>query len=81
MELKTESMTVPEIPFDEPDALVPPSALAKFFGTTVGVLAQYRHRGIGVPYVVIGRRRIMYRVRDIRGYLDANTVMKGSAAR
>jgi len=60
------------IPFDEPEAVVLPVQLADFFHTTPAVLAQERFRGVGVPYVRHGRR-ILYRVKDIAAYLDANT--------
>jgi len=36
-------------------------------------LAVERHRGVGLPYVRVGRR-IRYRAKDIAAYLDANTV-------
>ncbi|MDP7720754.1 DNA-binding protein [Mycobacterium sp. TY814] len=62
----------PAIPFDEPEALVPPRNVARHFHTTEAVLAQERYRGVGIPYVRHGRR-IFYRVKDIRAYIDANT--------
>ncbi|MHA3021141.1 helix-turn-helix domain-containing protein [Mycobacterium sp. BMJ-28] len=64
------------IPFEDSEALVPPPQLAKFLHTSEAVLAQERYRGVGIPYVRHGRR-ILYRVRDIRAYLDANTKVPG----
>jgi hypothetical protein len=49
---------------------------AEYLGTTKAVLAQERHKGVGLPYVRIGHR-IRYRVTDILDYLDANTVRPG----
>lgn len=69
-------MTTTALPPD-PDALVLPPQLAQFLHTTEAVLAQTRFRGKGIPYVRVGRR-ILYRVKDIRAYLDANTEVPGS---
>lgn len=41
---------------------------------TPGSLRQDRHRGIGLPYVRLGRR-VRYRAADVAAYLAANTVM------
>jgi hypothetical protein len=60
------------IPFHEPEAVVRPIQLARFLHTTEAVLAQERYRGVGIPYLRHGRR-ILYRVKDIHAYLDANT--------
>jgi hypothetical protein len=65
------------IPFDAPEAVVLPAQLASFLHTTEAVLAQERYRHVGIPYVRHGRR-ILYRVKDIRAYLDANTQVPGS---
>jgi hypothetical protein len=73
----TSTTTTGTIPFDEPEALVPPKPVAEHFHTTEDVLAQHRYRGVGIPYVRHGRR-IFYRVRDIRTYLDANTKTPGA---
>ncbi|BBZ39301.1 helix-turn-helix transcriptional regulator [Mycobacterium conspicuum] len=54
------------------DELLTPQQLAEYRGTTVAVLAQERHKGTGPRFIRDGRR-IRYRVRDIRDYLDANT--------
>lgn len=66
-------MTAMTIPFDSPEAVVLPAQVANFMHTTEHVLAQERYRGVGIPYVRHGRR-ILYRVKDIQAYLDANTV-------
>ncbi len=66
------SPTTTKIPFDDPEALVPPAQLAPFLHTNEAVLAQNRYRRTGVPFVRHGRR-IFYRVKDIRAYLDART--------
>jgi hypothetical protein len=67
------------LPFHDPDALVLPRELASFLKTTEAVLSQNRFRGVGIPYVRHGRR-ILYRIKDIREYLDANTVPTGGGA-
>lgn len=64
------------IPFDDPEAVVLPAQLARFLHTTQAVLAQERYRHVGIPYVRHGRR-ILYRVKDIRDYLDRNTARPG----
>ncbi|OMC05987.1 hypothetical protein A5735_04855 [Mycolicibacter heraklionensis] len=66
-----------KIPFNEPEAVVVPAQLAVFLHTTEQVLAQDRYRGRGIPYVRYGRR-ILYRVKDIQSYLDANTHEMGA---
>lgn len=66
----------PAIPFDDPNAVVLPTQLAAYLHTSEAVLAQERYRGVGIPYVRHGRR-ILYRVSDIRAYLDANTEVPG----
>ncbi len=66
----------PAIPFHDPDAVVLPAELAAYLKTTAAVLAQNRYRGVGIPYVRDGRR-ILYRVKDIRDYLDRNTAQPG----
>ncbi|ORW43106.1 hypothetical protein AWB90_18305 [Mycobacterium paraense] len=37
-----------------------------------------RHRGVGLPYVRIGRR-VRYRADDLAAYIAANTVTPGSS--
>lgn len=68
----TSSAITTAIPFDSPEAVVLPSQLAWFLHTSEAVLAQDRYRRVGIPYIRHGRR-ILYRVKDIRAYLDANT--------
>lgn len=74
--VRSTTAITPAIPFHDPDAVVLPPELAAFLKTTVAVLAQNRYRGVGIPYVRDGRR-ILYRVRDIRDYLDRNTARPG----
>ena len=61
---------------DDLPVLVTPPELAQLIRTTTSCLAQDRYLGRGVPYVRYGRR-ILYRARDIRAYLDANTAIPG----
>jgi hypothetical protein len=60
------------------DELLTPHETADYVGTTEAVLAQDRYLGRGLPYCRIGRR-IRYRAKDIREYLDANTETPGAA--
>lgn len=46
--------------------------LAPVLGLTADALAQDRYRGVGIPYVVIGRRRIRYLRADVCRYLIAH---------
>ncbi|MGU3501883.1 helix-turn-helix transcriptional regulator [Mycobacterium sp. C31M] len=55
------------------DELLTPHEVAEYRGTTTGVLAQERFKGVGPKFIRDGRR-IRYRASDIRAYLDANTV-------
>jgi hypothetical protein len=55
------------------DELLTANQVAEYLGTSERVLAVERHRGVGLPYVRVGRR-IRYRAKDIAAYLDANTV-------
>lgn len=48
-------------------------------GIPLGTLRQHRHRGIGLPYVRIGRR-VRYRPTDVAGYLAANTITPAPTA-
>lgn len=43
--------------------------LAPVIRTTPGSLAQDRYRGGGIPYVVVGRRRVRYLRADVCRYL------------
>lgn len=61
------------------DELLTPRGTAEYLGTSEHVLAQERYRGVGLPYVRVGRR-IRYRARDIAAYLDANTEVPGRSA-
>lgn len=67
---RTTAIT-PALPSD-PEGLVVPPRLAAYLDTSEAVLAQLRYLGRGIPYIKNGRR-IFYRVKDIREYLDRNT--------
>lgn len=55
------------------DELLTPRQVAEYRGTTTGVLAQERFKGVGPRFIRDGRR-IRYRASDIRAYIEANTV-------
>ncbi|CAJ1504190.1 helix-turn-helix transcriptional regulator [[Mycobacterium] holstebronense] len=54
------------------DPLMTPQQVADYRGTTVAVLGQERHKGIGPKFIRDGRR-IRYRASDIKSWLDENT--------
>ncbi|ORM38168.1 DNA-binding protein [Williamsia sp. 1135] len=60
------------------DELATPDEVAKHLHRTPASLAQDRYKGIGVPYVKVGRR-VLYRWNDIQDYLEANTITPGAA--
>ena len=51
-----------------------PKEAAPVIGSTDGMLAQMRHRGIGPKYLVIGKTSVRYRLSDLLAYLDSRTV-------
>lgn len=53
--------------------------LAPVLFLTADALAQDRYRGVGIPYVVLGRRRVRYLRADVCRYLI--THRSGGAAR
>jgi hypothetical protein len=55
------------------DELLTPQEVADYRGTTTGVLAQERFKGVGPRFIRDGRR-IRYRASDIRAYIEASTV-------
>ncbi|WP_349268958.1 hypothetical protein MPNTM1_04180 [Mycolicibacterium parafortuitum] len=55
------------------DQLLTPQQVAEYRGTTTGVLAQERFKGVGPNFIRDGRR-IRYRVSDIRAYIESSTV-------
>lgn len=45
-----------------------------------GSLKRDRHRGVGMPYVVLTKRRIRYKADDVAAFITARTVTpEGSA--
>jgi hypothetical protein len=60
---------------DPTDELLSPAQLAKELQTTEASLAQRRYRGDGPRFIKVGAR-VLYRRRDIRAFLDANTVQR-----
>lgn len=46
--------------------------LGSVIGTTAEALAQDRYLGIGIPYVIVGRRRVRYLKADVVRYLTEN---------
>lgn len=52
-------------------AIIKPSELAPVIRTTVDALAQDRYRGVGIPYVKLGRR-VRYLRADVARFLMAH---------
>lgn len=60
------------VPMDSAvDTILTPAQTAEMLHTSEGALAQMRSRGNGPRYCT--RPRILYRLSDIREWLDANT--------
>ncbi|BBX92713.1 DNA-binding protein [Mycolicibacterium boenickei] len=59
------------------DELLTPQQVAAYRGTTTGVLAQERFKGVGPRFIRDGRR-IRYRASDIRDYIEASAVETAS---
>ena len=65
--------TTPTSPAPAPaglDVLLDSRETAAYMRTTDAKLRQDRSHGVGVPYVKAGRR-VLYRVSDIRAYIEA----------
>ncbi len=60
-------------------ALLTDPQVTELLGLPVGALRQDRYLGVGLPFVVIGKRRIRYRAEDVAAYIAANTVTPGPA--
>jgi hypothetical protein len=59
------------------DQLATPEQVAESLNVTISTLAQQRYRGIGLPYIRVGRA-VRYRWADVQAYLDARTVKPGA---
>lgn len=55
-----------------PLQLVPPSAVAEMLGIKVETLATWRYRGVGIPFVKLGRK-VAYRLSDVMSHVEAAT--------
>lgn len=52
--------------------LATPREVADFIGTSVGGMAQMRHRGNGPDFVRAGNRKVMYRWEDVHQWVERN---------
>lgn len=55
-----------------------PKEVAEALDTTEAGLAQMRYRGTGPKFCRVGKRRVIYRWRDVNEYLEANKQCGGS---
>ena len=70
-------MSTSLVPTAERRGALSPKNAAVFLDTTVGTLAQWRHRGEGPPFVRLGRK-VVYRVEALDTYLrDLETGQHG----
>ncbi|WP_259467904.1 helix-turn-helix domain-containing protein [Rhodococcus sp. SBT000017] len=75
--------TAPTTPSPAPaglDVLLDARETATYLRTTEAKLRQDRSRRVGVPYVKVGAR-VLYRVGDIRAYIDDNVQTADVASR
>lgn len=59
------------VPLEE---LLTPDEVGAILKVTRGVLAQWRHAGVGIPFVKV-RKTVRYRRADVQAYLDANLML------
>ena len=72
---KTAADTAPVDTTDPADTILLPAQVAEMLFTTEASLAQMRSRGNGPKFVKMGSR-VLYRLNDIREFLDARTVTR-----
>lgn len=53
--------------------LLSQQALAEYLGVPLGTLTDWRYRGKGPAYAVVGKH-VRYRATDVEAWLDAQTV-------
>jgi predicted DNA-binding transcriptional regulator AlpA len=58
---------------DNPNTLIPAASLSEYLPIARQTAARWRHEGKGPRYLSLGGRRIVYRVADLRQFLDACT--------
>ena len=61
-------------------SLFTPSELSIFLGVSPATLERWRCQGEGPPFIKIGRRRIAYRSRAVRQWLEARERSSTAAA-
>jgi hypothetical protein len=60
-----------------PEEIYKPKDAAPLIGTTPGMLSQFRHRGTGPRYILLGTA-IRYRRSDLEAFLNERTVDPGA---
>jgi predicted DNA-binding transcriptional regulator AlpA len=62
------------------EAVLRPEAAAKFVGLSISTLeADRRKRHLGIPFIRLGRRRVVYRPSDLTAWLDSVCEDQGRA--
>ena len=65
-------------PIKPTEAALRPQAAAQFLGLSLSTLeADRRKRHLGIPYIRLGRRRVIYRPADLIEWLDSCCEQQG----
>ena len=65
---------------DDPDAVWPSEAAARFLGVSKGALARWRHTGEGPAYVALSKTRVGYTRRSMIEWREKRTRQSTSDA-
>jgi predicted DNA-binding transcriptional regulator AlpA len=65
----------------QPAALMTTKQTAAFIGVTPAHLQRQRSEGGGIPFVLLGKRKIAYRLSDINAWLAARVASSTTDAR
>ena len=63
------------------DALLTPQQAAAYTGLAIATLQRQRSEGSGPRFVKLGRRRVGYRLADVRAWLDSRVASSTADAR
>lgn len=60
-----------------PDKLLFPAEVAEIIGVDPQLLADWRHRKVGPPYVKLGHRTVRYNPESVSRWLDSRQLAAG----